>query len=87
MQSELTFSDKTLQRVADRTEGFSFAYLKELCVSAMMAWMTERAIPMDKVLRRTAGTLRKEMSDKAGSKRKSEEKKGKTAAAGRELWS
>ena len=73
--------------MATRTEGFSFAYLKELCLSAKMDWMAERATPMDRLLRRTARTLRKEVNEKSGSKRKSGETRAKTAAAGRELWS
>jgi hypothetical protein len=70
VQAELSFSDKTLQKIVARTKGFSFAYLKELCVSAMMAWMADRSTPMDKVLRQTASTLRAEMKSKSESKSK-----------------
>ena len=71
----------------DKTENFSFAYLKELCLSAMMAWMAERATPMDKILRRTVATLRDEMKEKSGSKWKSKDRESRAAAAGGELWS
>jgi len=87
VQAQLSCSDKVLQHVVDKTEDFSFAYLKELCLSAMMAWMAERATPMDKILRRTAATLRAEMKEKSGSKGNSKEKKSGAAAAGAELWS
>jgi ATP-dependent 26S proteasome regulatory subunit len=39
---EQRLSSAELDRVARRTEGFSFAYLKELSISAAMAWMRER---------------------------------------------
>ena len=87
VEAELRFSDKALQQAVDRTEGFSFAYLKELCLSAMMGWVAERTTPMDKILRRTATTLRDEMNADSGSKRKNREKKATTAAASRDLWS
>jgi len=87
VEAELNFSDKALQQVVHRTADFSFAYLKELCLSAMMAWMAERTTTMDKILHRTAESLRKEIKDKSGSKRKQDAKKSKAAAAGREEWS
>ena len=87
VQTELSFSDKALQHAVDKTENFSFAYLKELCLSAMMAWMAERATPMDKILRRTVATLRDEMKEKSGSRGKNKDKQSRAAAAGGELWS
>jgi len=39
LEKELRCAPKSLTKVADATEGFSYAYLKELVLSSMMAWM------------------------------------------------
>lgn len=38
---DLRVSDEDLMEISEKTGGFSFAYLKELSLSAMMAWMRE----------------------------------------------
>jgi SpoVK/Ycf46/Vps4 family AAA+-type ATPase len=49
---ELRLSQKGLSELARATEGFSFAYLKELCLAATMAWMNSEAPPaMDEIAR------------------------------------
>ncbi|HEU4390825.1 MAG TPA: ATP-binding protein, partial [Blastocatellia bacterium] len=75
VQEELVFSDETIRKVVARTRGFSFAYMKELCVSAMMAWMADRTVPMDRVLRRLAVTLRDEMKTRSKSKQSGKKRK------------
>ncbi len=39
-------SDEDIERVGTESAGFSFAYLKELCLSGQMAWMRERKAGM-----------------------------------------
>ncbi len=39
MAPELQISDSDIDRVAEQTEGFSYAYLKELWLSSIMAWI------------------------------------------------
>lgn len=39
LEKDLRCAPKSLQKVAEATEGFSYAYLKELVLSSMMAWM------------------------------------------------
>ncbi len=41
-EPEMRASEDDLAATAAETEGFSFAYLKELTISAMVAWMRER---------------------------------------------
>jgi hypothetical protein len=41
LKPELQLSDAGLERTAEQTEGFSFAYLKELFVSAVTGWINE----------------------------------------------
>ena len=83
MHEKLSFSDKTLLKVVDTTEGFSFAYLKELCLSAMMAWMADVKTPMDKVLRHTAIALRAQMKSTSHPDRK---EKRKDVSEDCEIW-
>ena len=53
------------------TEGFSFAYLKELFVASMVQWMSEgRSKSMDQVLLAQTDVLRKQMKIKKGKKEK-----------------
>ena len=41
LQPEMRLSDEAAENIAQGTEGFSFAYLKELFLSSMMQWMAE----------------------------------------------
>jgi hypothetical protein len=46
--AELQLSVPGIHAVADATAGFSFAYLKELCLAATMAWInSDKGAPMD----------------------------------------
>lgn len=92
VRADLRFSDETMWRLGRETEGFSFAYLKELCVSAMMAWMSGNGAPMDGVILRLAALLRKQMTDRDHSKKakkrnKRMRKRARAAVTGCELWS
>ena len=59
LEAELRPSQDRLARTADTTRDFSFAYLKELTISATIAWVrTARAGGMDTVLEEVVGTLK-----------------------------
>ena len=59
-ESRLT-ADGVIQ-AADGTEGFSFAYLKELFLSSLLAWVAEQGEPsMDAILLAQAETLKGQM--------------------------
>jgi AAA+ superfamily predicted ATPase len=59
-----------MQTIADKTEEFSFAYLKELFVSAMMQWISDGSRePMAVVMQSQIVSLREQMQG-AGKKKK-----------------
>jgi hypothetical protein len=61
-EAALQLSSTGMGALVDRTHGFTFAYLKELLLSASLAWVeTARPGTMDEIARETAGVLRKEM--------------------------
>jgi len=73
LQVELRLSDTTVAWVVKKSEGFSFAILKELFVSAMSGWMSNsRETPMDHLIRKELKALRRQMKATAtnGSSRK-----------------
>src|SRR5262249_41246485 len=75
--TELRLSDEGLRKVVEKPEGFSFAYLKELCVSSMMEWINDgESSRMDKLIARRAKLLRAQMTDK-------DRKMGKAHRAGK----
>jgi hypothetical protein len=43
LHPKLRLSDEVVEKVVQQTENFSFAYLKELFLSATMQWMSTRA--------------------------------------------
>lgn len=62
LQPELRVSDWCAKRVVQRTEGFSFAYLKELFVASMVQWMSSgRNRSMDDVILAQTDLLREQM--------------------------
>ena len=62
LRPEMRLSDATTARLAGETDGFSFAYLKELFLSAMMGWLEEsRPGAMDGVIDAQAALLRAQM--------------------------
>jgi SpoVK/Ycf46/Vps4 family AAA+-type ATPase len=82
LQAELRFSGETVSIVVKKTEGFSFAYLKELFVASLAEWMSaEGKTPMDEVVLGQVKLLRgqtKRSKEGKGSKpdKKKEKKPG-----------
>lgn len=63
LQVEMRLTERGAYAVVKRTEGFSFAYLKELFVTAMVQWVTAGGFQsMDGVLLSQSEALRKQMS-------------------------
>jgi AAA+ superfamily predicted ATPase len=72
-EARLTLEGET--QTADRTEGFSFAYLKELFLSSLMTWIGEREIKaMDAILMDQVESLREQMRTTSEAAREVEEK-------------
>ena len=63
LQPEMRVNAETTAEVARVTEGFSFAYLKELCVSSMLEWMSAGG-KMDQLLLAQAKLLRGQLQTK-----------------------
>jgi SpoVK/Ycf46/Vps4 family AAA+-type ATPase len=64
LQFALRFSETVVTEVVMETENFSFAYMKELFLSAMMHWMAKNGeVPMGKVILFQAAQLRKQMEE------------------------
>ncbi len=58
----MRLSAATVSRTAEQTEGFSFAYLKELFLSATMGWLARSAAgAMDTVMGEQVSLLRQQM--------------------------
>jgi ATP-dependent 26S proteasome regulatory subunit len=71
LQTDLQVSKKGAAEVVSATEGFSFAYLKELFVASMVQWMSEgRRTSMDDILLAQTDLLRGQMKIKKGKKAK-----------------
>lgn len=65
LQSELRLSGAAIADVVRETEGFSFAYLKELFLSSMMQWMAAAGgAVMDQIMLGQAALLRSQMAGK-----------------------
>lgn len=63
LNAEMRLSDAGLAEVVAETEGFSFAYLKELFMSSMMQWMSApQSRGMEAVMRERVPVLRAQMS-------------------------
>ena len=63
LQPQLRISEKALPELVTQSEGFSFAYLKELVLSAMMQWMAgDGSVSMDAVILDQAPRLRAQMT-------------------------
>ena len=59
LETELRLSEKGISKVVQQTENFSFAYMKELFVSATMQWMSSRVAVLDA----SNGGAKKSMDD------------------------
>lgn len=62
LDEALRLTDAGLEAVAGATEGFSFAYLKELALAATMAWMNRQGVPMDELMAAHVVALREQMA-------------------------
>ncbi|MEW6208412.1 MAG: ATP-binding protein [Acidobacteriota bacterium] len=63
LQPDMRLSEEGLIVVVKLTEGFSFAYLKELFLSSMMEWMEEmKSGGMDEIMSSRAAVLRGQMT-------------------------
>lgn len=64
LEPELKLSEASLCQAAEQTEGFSFAYMKEMFLSAMMQWISSPVSGgMDSCVRNRAEALREQMSN------------------------
>ena len=62
LQPALRLSEAAAAQIAEQTEGFSFAYLKELFLSAMMRWIaTAQPGTMEQVMGEQVDVLREQM--------------------------
>lgn len=67
LQPELRITEAGAAAVAVATEGFSFAYLKEMVVSSMVQWISDDGhVSMDNVILGQAKLLHSQMSTKKG---------------------
>ncbi len=63
LEPELKLSDRVVSEVIEQTEGFSFAYMKEMFLSSMMQWVASPVSGgMDDCIRNRAEALREQMS-------------------------
>ncbi|MDY0166469.1 MAG: AAA family ATPase [Thermoguttaceae bacterium] len=63
---EMRLSSEEMSQVVEWTDGFSFAYLKELIVSSLTSWMSSRvAGGMGRIMREQAMKLREQMGREA----------------------
>ncbi|HEX5965201.1 MAG TPA: hypothetical protein VFY51_04690, partial [Pyrinomonadaceae bacterium] len=72
LQTDLQVSENGATQVVEATEGFSFAYLKELFVASMVQWMSDgRSKSMDDIMLAQATLLRGQMKVKKRKKKRS----------------
>ena len=63
VEPDLHLDETAIAAVAEATDGFSFAYLKELCLSAMMRWIANpQPQTMPSVMLAQVATLRSQMA-------------------------
>jgi SpoVK/Ycf46/Vps4 family AAA+-type ATPase len=61
LEPELRLDEEGLDRVAEATEGYSYAYLRELYLSAMMSWINAMHRPIRDIMLEQASVLRGQM--------------------------
>lgn len=66
--NEFTLSSEELDLVVEKTGGFSFAYLKELNISAAMDWMRDSSRSFAEVMLQNVDALRAQMASEAKAK-------------------
>lgn len=68
-RDEARLADSALEALSGATEGFSYAYLKELVLSALVRWISDaRTAPLSEVLAGQVGSLREQMQSALGEK-------------------
>jgi AAA+ superfamily predicted ATPase len=83
LEPDLMLSEPAVTKTVEATEGFSFAYLKELFLSSMMQWIAERGSGrMDAIMLNRATVLREQMNGKKR-KKSGDKKKARKATASR----
>jgi len=83
LEPDLMLSEPALTKTVEATEGFSFAYLKELFLSSMMQWIAEGGSGrMDAVMLNRVTVLREQMNGKKR-KKSGDKKKARKATASR----
>jgi ATP-dependent 26S proteasome regulatory subunit len=76
LESALRLSDNVFPKLVKDTDGFSFAYMKELFLSSMMQWMSEGGSgSIDKVMLSRAKVLRGQINTADNKKQKRKMKK------------
>src|ERR1041385_8633200 len=69
LQTDLRVSERAVTEVVRQTEGFSFAYMKELFLSSMMEWMARAGgLSMEEILLGQSVQLRKQMATSVNSR-------------------
>jgi hypothetical protein len=82
LKEGMRLSDSAVNQIAELTDGFSFAYLKELCVSSMIRWMSAMEPgAMEKMMSSQIAGLREQMISAA----KESEKRGREKDSGGEF--
>jgi AAA+ superfamily predicted ATPase len=82
LEPQLRLSGASLPKLVEATDGFSFAYLKELFLSSMMQWMAKRGNgAMDAVMMDRVAVLREQMISAESKKRKKRDPKKKAKKA------
>lgn len=67
LQTAMRLSEDVLNQIVTMTDGFSFAYLKELFLSSMIRWMgTMEGGAMEKIIISQVAILREQMSSTTG---------------------
>lgn len=63
LQTAMGLSEQAVSQMVELTEGFSFAYLKELFLSSMIRWMGEMETgALEKIMISQIAILREQMS-------------------------
>jgi hypothetical protein len=62
LHEQMQISEQTIVALAEATQGFSFAYLKELFLSSIMRWMAAPEVGMDKVMFEQVALLKNQMT-------------------------
>lgn len=62
LQAELRPSEQIAAELVRQTEGFSFAYMKELFLSSMMQFISTPGTRMDEIILAQAAQLRQQMA-------------------------